>query len=97
MGNDVEKLRGNHAPACKARGALEAACEEKTITKLGREYGEHVIQIRAWKRQWLDGAVDVFESGSDKKWDQEVAVKDRHAKIRELTVERDFVLRKLKP
>ena len=97
MGNDVKKSRRNHAPAFKAKVALEAAREERTITEISREYGVHVNQIRAWKRQLLDGAADVFESGSEKKRDQEAVVKDLHAKIGELTVERDFLSRKLKP
>lgn len=96
MGNDVKKSRRNHAPAFKAKVALEAAKEERTITELSREYGVHVNQIRAWKRQLLDGAVDVFESSSDNRRDQDAVVKDLHAKIGELTVERDFLFSKLK-
>lgn len=97
MGNDMQKSRRNHAPAFKAKVALEAAKEERTITELSREYGVHVNQIRAWKRQLLDGAAEVFESGSEQKRDQEAVVKELHAKIGELTAERDFLSRKLKP
>lgn len=96
MGNEVKRNRRNHAPAFKAKVALEAAREERTITELSREYGVHVNQIRAWKRQLLDGAVDVFESGVENRRDQDEVVKDLHAKIGELTVERDFLSTKLK-
>jgi len=95
MGNEVKKNRRNHAPGFKAKVALEAAKDERTITELSREYGVHVNQIRAWKRQLLDGAVDVFESGSEKKRDQDEVVRDLHAKIGELMVERDFLSSKL--
>ena len=95
MGNEVKKNRRNHAPVFKAKVALEAAKDERTITELSREYGVHVNQIRAWKRQLLDGAVDVFESGPEKKRDHGEVVKDLHAKIGELTVERDFLSSKL--
>ena len=91
----MKKSCRNHAPARKARVALEAAREEKAIAELGRECAVHVNQVRARKRQLLDGAVYVFESGSDKKRDQEAFVNDLHAKIGELTVERDFLSRKL--
>ena len=91
----MKKNRRNHAPAFKAKVALEAAKDERTIAELSREYGVHVNQIRAWKRQLLDGAVDVFESGSEKRRDQDEVVKDLHAKIGELTVERDFLSSKL--
>jgi transposase-like protein len=91
----VKKIRRNHSPAFKAKVALEAAKDESTIVELSRKYEVHVNQIRAWKRQLLDGAVDVFEPGVDKRKNQEEIVKDLHAKIGELTVERDFLSRKL--
>lgn len=91
----MKKIRKNHSPAFKAKVALEAAREERTVAELSREYGVHVNQIRAWKRQLLDAAVDVFESGVDKRKNQEEIVKELHAKIGELTVERDFLFRKL--
>jgi transposase-like protein len=50
----------------KAKVALEAAKEERTLAELSREYGVHVNQISAWKRQLLDFAVDVFGAGIDK-------------------------------
>lgn len=96
MGNIVKKSRRNHAPAFKAKVALEAAREERTITELSREYGLHVNQIRAWKRQLLDGVAGVFESGGEGQRDQEAVVKDLHAKIGELMVERDFLSGKLR-
>ena len=95
MGIEVKKNRRNHAPAFKAKIALEAAKDERTITELSRDYGVHANQIRTWKRQLLDGAVDLFESGSEKRRDQDAVVKDLHAKIGELTVERDFLSSRL--
>lgn len=91
----MKKTRRNHSPAFKAKVALEAAKEERTLTELSRVYSVHVNQIGAWKRQLLDGATDLFVSGSEKKRDQEEIVKDLHAKIGELTVERDFLFRTL--
>lgn len=86
----MKKNRRNHSPAFKAKVALEAAQEERTIAELSREYGVHANQIRAWKRQLLENAVDVFASGVDNKRDQDVIVQELHAKIGELTMERDF-------
>ena len=70
--------------------ALEAAKEERTITELSRHYKVHANQIRAWKRQLLDNADEVFTSGPDNKRDEEAIVQELHAKIGELTMERDF-------
>ena len=92
----MKKTRRNHAPAFKAKVALEAAREEATITELSRKYGLHTNQIRAWKEQLLSGAVGMFASGVEVQRDQDDLVKDLHAKIGELTVERDFLSRALK-
>ncbi len=46
----MKKNRRNHAPAFKAKVALEAVKDERTIAELSREYDVHVNQIRAWKR-----------------------------------------------
>ena len=92
----MKKSRRNHAPAFKAKVALEAAREESSITELSRKHGVHVNQIGAWKRQLLGNASDLFASGVEQQRDQEAFVKDLHAKIGELTVERDFLARALK-
>lgn len=92
----MKKTRRNHAPAFKAKVALEAARDEATVTELSRKYGVHVNQIRAWKEQLLAGAVGLFGSGAEVQRDQDELVKDLHAKIGELTVERDFLSKALK-
>ncbi len=55
--------------------------------------------IHQWKKALFDGASGVFERGGTPKAaapDKE-ALKPLHAKIGELTVERDFLAEKLKP
>ena len=58
MESPVKKTRRNHAPAFKAKVALEAAREESTVAEISRKYGVHVNQVRAWKEQLLEGVVD---------------------------------------
>jgi len=77
----MKKSRRNHAPSFKAKVALEAAREEGTITEISRKYGVHANQVRSWKEQLLDGAVELFASGNERQRDQEDVVKDLHAKI----------------
>jgi transposase len=96
MESPVKKTRRNHAPAFKAKVALEAAREESTVTEISRKYGVHVNQVRAWKEQLLGGAVELFASGVERQRDQEDVVRDLHAKIGELTVERDLLSKVLK-
>jgi len=75
---------------------LEAARNEQTTAEIALEYGVHANQMSAWKRQLLDNAADVFQSDDDKRRDEDALVKKLHAKIGELTVERDFLSRVLK-
>ena len=48
--------------------------------------------IAQWKRQAALGMVDVFSGkAGHHEIDQEARIKELHAKIRQLTVERDFL------
>ena len=52
-----------HAAAFKAKVALEAAKQTKTITELAKAYQVHPVQISQWKKQLLDGAECLFRDG----------------------------------
>lgn len=91
----MKKQRRNHSAAFKAKVALEAAREEKTLAELSQQYGVHVKQISAWKQQLLEQVSEVFERSTDKKRNFEAEVKELHAKIGGLTMERDFLSDKL--
>jgi transposase len=84
--------RKNHAPAFKARVALAALSGEKTITELSSEFGVHQTQIHRWVRQLKDSAQGIF-SGEIKTEEakKEKELHELHAKIGQLTVERDFL------
>jgi transposase len=81
--------RRNHAPAFKAKVALEALKAEQTIFEIAQRYQVHPNQITEWKRQLLEHAADVFSK--DRKPDQGPSVKDLHAKIGQLSMENDFL------
>jgi transposase len=56
----------------------------------------HPSQVSTWKRQAVEGLKEVFSSGRSKhEKNHEAMIRDLHAKIGELTVERDFFLRGL--
>jgi len=88
-GNMIKRPRRNHAPAFKAKVALEALKGEQTIVELSQRYQVHPNQITEWKKQLLEHAADVF--GSDRRVDQGPSVKDLHAKIGQLSMENDFL------
>ncbi len=81
----------------KARVALDALRGDKTIQEIASRHKVHANQVSAWKRQATDGLGAIFSNGADKaRVDHEGEIHDLHAKIGQLTVERDFLARGLK-
>lgn len=89
-----KRPRRNHAPAFKAKVALEALKGEQTLVELAERYQVHPNQITEWKKQLLEHAEEVF-SKERKSSDQGPNVKDLHAKIGQLSMENDFLSKAL--
>lgn len=49
-----QKIRRVHPPVFKAKVAVEALREQRTIAELSSMYAVHGTQITKWKRQALD-------------------------------------------
>ena len=91
------RTRRRFSAEFKARVALEALRGDKTVQELAAKHEVHPNQVSAWKRQALDGLSEVFSNGADReRQDHEAEIRDLHAKIGQLTVERDFLSRGLK-
>ena len=87
------RTRRNHSPAFKAKVALAALKGEKTLAELAQLHDVHPTQITAWKAQLVEGAADLFGAGSAGKGvEAAVDLKTLHAKIGELTLEKDCLL-----
>ena len=84
-----KRPRRNHAPAFKAKVALEAMKGEQTLVELSERYQVHPNQITEWKKQLLEHAPDIFSKNG--KAEQGPDVKDLHAKIGQLSMENDFL------
>ena len=81
----------------KAKVALEALRGDKTIQEIAARHKVHPNQVSTWKRQAMDGLSAVFSNGAEKaRMDHDGEIHDLHAKIGQLTVERDFLARGLK-
>jgi len=81
----------------KARVALEALRGDRTVQEIASHHKVHPNQASTWKRQAVEGLSAVFSDGADhERQDRESEVRDLHAKIGQLTVERDFLAKGLK-
>ena len=64
--------RRKFTPKFKTKVVLEALKERHSLAELAQKYEIHPTQISAWKRDFLDGAEQVFESGrKDAQWCRE--------------------------
>jgi len=59
----MKAKRRRHDSAFKARVALEAMKEEKTIHQIAKEYDVHPTQVTEWKKMLAENIVGVFEGG----------------------------------
>jgi transposase-like protein len=87
----TRRPRRNHSSAFKAKVALAALKGERTLSELAQHFDVHPNQIRQWKDQLLAGVQGVFDDGPKTAREPEVDVKSLHAKIGQLTLEKDFL------
>jgi hypothetical protein len=56
-----KRAHRNHTPIFKAKMALTALKNDRTIAQLAEQFDVHPNQISSWKEQLLAGTADVFE------------------------------------
>lgn len=86
----MRRPRRNHSGEFKAKVALAAVKDERTLAELAEQFDVHPQQITQWKTQLLERAGEAFgEHGPAPS--APVDVKALHAKIGQLTLENDFL------
>ncbi len=84
--------RKRYSAEFKAKVALEAIKGEQTIQELGSRYGLHPNLITNWKRQAVENLAETFSTKAERtRTNDDPQIKELHAKIGQLTVERDFL------
>jgi len=91
----MKRKRRNHSPKFKAKVALEALKGDRTLAELAEQFDVHPNQIQDWKARVTYQAEHLFENGRRGGKEDEKEVKELHAKIGQLTMERDFLSGKL--
>ncbi len=88
----MKKKRRNHSASFKAKVAVAAIRGDKTLAELSEQFYVHQNQIQDWRgRKLLDHADQVFGRGGSSPSESEHKIKELHAKIGQLTMERDFL------
>ena len=76
----------------KTKVVLEALKERSTLADLAQKYQLQPAQISAWKREFLDGASEVFDKGKKSNKSEAELEKERLLKtIGQQKVEIDFL------
>ena len=65
--------RKRHAAAFKAKVALEAAKQTRTLAELSKSFQVHPVQISQWKKQLLDNIESLFRDGRRRERDEDQA------------------------
>ena len=81
----VEPVQGAKSIKHRSKGAVLAGFQ------LAQDFDVHPNQIKQWRDQLLEGATGVFGEAPKKDAEPAVDVKTLHAKIGELTLEKDFL------
>jgi len=89
----MSSTRKNHPANFKAKVALAAFREDAPISELAIKYGVHATVIHRWKREALTSMEAGFSGKlANTHTDHKAQLHELHAKIGQLTVERDFLV-----
>jgi transposase-like protein len=91
------KKRKVHTAAFKAKEALAAEKEQETVSQLASAHGVHPTQIHQWKKQLLEGAEEVFGTGSSrsrKQGEEERGAAELYEQIGRLKMELEWLKKK---
>ena len=86
--------RRRFAPAFKAKVALEALAGEHTLADLAAKHDIHPNLVQQWKRHARESLPDLFSGhAAAYQHSREAEIKVLQAKIGELTIEKDFLVK----
>lgn len=81
--------------AFKKKVALEALREDQTLNQLASQYDIHPIQVGKWKKALVEGAESLFEGKKSRRQEENIDREALEKKVGQLTMENDFLKKKL--
>lgn len=96
-----KKRQSQYTSSQKAKIALEAIKEEKTLNQIGSEHDVIPRNVYNWKKYALDNFEELFSNTTindykDKLVEKDDEIDQLHKKIGELTVDLDWLKKKAK-
>jgi transposase-like protein len=89
-------MRRQHPPAFKAKVAIEAIKEDKTVTELSSQFSVHPTQIKQWKDKLAKEAQTLFNNNqADRERDREEENSRLYEQIGKLQVQNQWLKKKL--
>jgi putative transposase len=83
--------RKRRSAAFKAKVALEAAKQTRTVAELAKAYQVHPVQISQWKKQLLDGAESLFRDARRREPDDRASEAELYERIGRLNMEVEWL------
>jgi transposase len=88
-------MKKSFSPEFMAKVALAAIKEEATIAELSSKFEVHRTQIGNWRKQAMEGVVEIFKGKRDKsKKDSEKLVEELYCQIGQLKMENEWLKKK---
>ena len=90
-----KQTRRKFSAAFKAKVALEAVKNQKTLAELAKEFEVNPVMISQWKASFLQNMSAAFEKGKSTE-EPDVDTQELYAQIGQLKVENEFLKKSFK-
>jgi transposase-like protein len=88
-------IRKRYPASFKARVALEAAKQTRTLAELSGRFQVHSVQISQWKKQLLDGIESLFRDGRRDHDETQAIQAELYEQIGRLKMELEWLKKKV--
>lgn len=92
----MSTIRKKHEPAFKAKVAIEAAKQTKTIPEIASEFSIHPTQVKNWKDILETHAKELYTNTKRKKdTEKDEKIQELYKQVGKLTLQAEWLKKKL--